>query len=85
MKKVRLKIETKIALSMVTGGLAGTALTGIAFHEITKRYPEIAPSIGLTITAFAFVILLAGAAALHLYVEEDYKSDLMTADDLKGW
>ena len=83
MKKVRLKKETKIALSMVTGALAGAALTGIAFHGITARYPEIALPICLTITAIAIVILLADAAAIHLYVEEDYKADLMTADDLR--
>lgn len=70
MQKIRLRGATKIVLSMTTGGLAGAALTGIAVHETTRRYPEVAASIGISIALIAFAILLAAAATLYHYVPQ---------------
>ena len=83
MKKVEMKIKTKIALSMVAGGLAGTALTGFGLYELVKRSPDLMPDLAIQIGIAAWGVFLLIAGVLHFCVEGGHKKDLLTADDLK--
>ena len=69
MKKVEMKIKTKIALSMVAGGLAGTALTGFGLYELVKRSPDLMPDLAIQIGIAAWGVFLLIAGVLHFCVE----------------